>query len=46
DGGEVIRDSIEGDATEAVRVGDELAARLLERGAGVLLADLPLQIRE
>ncbi|MDT7779400.1 MAG: hydroxymethylbilane synthase, partial [Acidobacteriota bacterium] len=42
DGGEVIRDSIEGDATEAVRVGDELAARLLERGAGVLLADLPL----
>jgi hydroxymethylbilane synthase len=46
DGGEVIRDSIEGDATEAVRVGDELAARLLERGAGVLLADLPLRFRE
>ncbi|MDT5156053.1 MAG: hydroxymethylbilane synthase [Acidobacteriota bacterium] len=46
DGGEFIRDSIEGDATEAVRVGDELAARLLERGAGVLLADLPLRFRE
>jgi hydroxymethylbilane synthase len=46
DGREVIRDRIEGDAAEAAHVGEALAARMLERGAGVLLADMPVQIRE
>jgi hydroxymethylbilane synthase len=46
DGGEVIRGRIEGAAAEAAQVGEALAARLLERGAGALLADMPVQVRE
>jgi hydroxymethylbilane synthase len=46
DGGDVIRDSSEGDAAEAVRVGEALAGRLLERGAATLLAEMPAQVRE
>jgi hydroxymethylbilane synthase len=45
DGVEVIRDSFEGDATEAAAVGEALAARMLERGAAMILADMPAQIR-
>lgn len=40
DGASVVRDSIEGDATDAERVGAKLAAMLLERGAHQLLAGL------
>ncbi|MDT5269087.1 MAG: hydroxymethylbilane synthase [Acidobacteriota bacterium] len=39
DGTQVLRDRFEGDAADAARVGEELAARLLERGAGELLKD-------
>ena len=41
DGAEVIRDSFEGDASDAASVGEALAARMLGRGAGSLLADTP-----
>jgi hydroxymethylbilane synthase len=34
----VIRDALEGAASDATRLGEKLAARLLERGAGSLLA--------
>src|SRR5947209_6199493 len=44
DGAQVIRDAIEGDASDANGVGEALAARMLERGAAALLADLPAQI--
>ena len=40
DGSRAIRDSLEGDATEAARVGDALAARLREQGADELLVGL------
>jgi len=40
DGSRVIRDSIEGEASEAAAVGDALAARLLEKGAGELLSEM------
>ena len=43
DGSRVLRGSLEGDAGEAARVGEELAARLLERGAGELLREMPPQ---
>lgn len=43
DGSQVIRDSIEGDAADAGRIGERLAARMLERGAASLLADMPAQ---
>ncbi|HEX8499617.1 MAG TPA: hydroxymethylbilane synthase [Pyrinomonadaceae bacterium] len=46
DGAEVLRDSIEGDADDAARVGEELAARLLERGAGELLRGSPAEVPE
>jgi hydroxymethylbilane synthase len=46
DGGEVIRDTVEGDADAAVLLGERLAARMLERGAATLLAGLPAQARE
>jgi hydroxymethylbilane synthase len=46
DGREVLRDRQEGDATDAARIGEELAARLLERGAGSLLADTPAEVPE
>ncbi|MET0648065.1 MAG: hydroxymethylbilane synthase [Pyrinomonadaceae bacterium] len=39
DGTQVLRESHEGDATDAARIGEELAARLLERGAGDLLKE-------
>ena len=41
DGSRVIRDSAEADAREAASAGDALAARLLERGAGELLSEMP-----
>jgi hydroxymethylbilane synthase len=41
DGARVLRDSIEGDAGEAAAVGEALAARMIERGAASLLADVP-----
>jgi hydroxymethylbilane synthase len=44
DGAQVIRDTIEGDAGDAVAVGETLAARMLEHGAASLLEGLPAQI--
>jgi hydroxymethylbilane synthase len=44
DGSRVLRGSLEGDAGEAARVGEELAARLLERGAGELLGESNAQV--
>lgn len=41
DGTEVLRDRLEGNAADAPRIGEELAARLLERGAGALLNETP-----
>jgi hydroxymethylbilane synthase len=46
DGSRVIRDSIETDTLEADAAGDALAARLLERGAGELLSEMPAGVRE
>jgi len=37
DGSQSIRDSISGDASAAEQLGEELAARLLEKGARALL---------
>src|SRR5437868_2644949 len=45
DGGDVLRDSIEGDAAEASAVGEAPAPRMLERGAASLLAEMPTQVR-
>jgi hydroxymethylbilane synthase len=44
DGSQVMRESLEGDAGEAQRVGEQLAARLLERGAGELLGESNAQV--
>ena len=44
DGSRVLRGSLEGDAGEAQRVGEELAAKLLERGAGELLKESNAQV--
>jgi hydroxymethylbilane synthase len=44
DGSRVLRESFEGDAGEARRVGEELAAKLLERGAGELLKESNAQV--
>ncbi len=44
DGSRVLRDTLEGDAAEAALVGEELAARLLERGAGELLDETNAQV--
>jgi hydroxymethylbilane synthase len=44
DGGEVLRDSIEGEASDASAVGEALAARMLESGAASLLAEMPTQV--
>jgi hydroxymethylbilane synthase len=44
EGTQVLRDSLEGDAAEAARVGEELAARLLGRGAGELLGESNAQV--
>ncbi|HWS88007.1 MAG TPA: hydroxymethylbilane synthase [Pyrinomonadaceae bacterium] len=44
DGSRVLRESLEGDAGEAVRAGEELAARLLDRGAGELLRESNAQV--
>jgi len=46
DGAEVIRDSTEGAAADAERLGESLAARLVERGAAALLRDAPVQFNE
>jgi len=43
DGARVLRDSIEGDASDAAAVGEALAARMIERGAASLLAEVPEQ---
>jgi hydroxymethylbilane synthase len=44
DGSRVLRESLEGDAGEAQRVGEGLAARLLDRGAGELLRESNAQV--
>ena len=44
DGSRVLRESLEGDAGEARRAGEELAARLLDRGAGELLGESNAQV--
>lgn len=46
DGTRVLRESLDGDAAHAARVGEELAARLLERGAGALLRETPAEVPE
>jgi hydroxymethylbilane synthase len=46
DGTQVLRDSLDGNAADAARVGEELAAKLLERGAGALLNDTPAEVPE
>jgi hydroxymethylbilane synthase len=45
DGAHVIRDTLEGRLSEAAALGDALAARLLERGAGTLLAEMPAPLK-
>jgi hydroxymethylbilane synthase len=40
DGAEVIRDTLDGPASDAERVGESLAARMVERGAAQLLGDV------
>lgn len=42
-GEKVLRDDLEGEAGEAVHIGQALGARLLRRGAGSLLSELPMQ---
>jgi hydroxymethylbilane synthase len=44
DGSRVLRESLEGDAGEAKRFGEELAAKLLDRGAGELLGESNAQV--
>ena len=46
DGARVLRDTLEGSTAEADALGEALAARLLERGAGALLDEMPAQIHE
>jgi hydroxymethylbilane synthase len=46
DGTQVLRESLDGDAGHAARIGEELAAGLLERGAGELLKDTPAEVAE
>jgi hydroxymethylbilane synthase len=46
DGGEVLRERVEGDVAGAARLGEELAAKLLERGAGELLREAPAEVPE
>jgi hydroxymethylbilane synthase len=45
DGSRVIRDTTLAASTEAERAGDVLAARLLERGAGELLSEMPSDVK-
>ncbi|HJQ33482.1 MAG TPA: hydroxymethylbilane synthase [Pyrinomonadaceae bacterium] len=45
DGAYVIRDTLEGTTGEADALGEALAARLRERGADDLLAEMPVQIQ-
>jgi hydroxymethylbilane synthase len=45
DGTRVLRQGLGGEAADAARVGEELAARLLERGAGELLRGSPAQVQ-
>jgi hydroxymethylbilane synthase len=44
DGTRVLREGLDGDAAEAARVGEELAAKLLDRGAGELLDESNAQV--
>ncbi len=46
DGTRVLRESLDGEASDAARIGEELAARLLERGAGELLRETPAEVPE
>jgi hydroxymethylbilane synthase len=46
DGRRVLRESLDGDIADAARVGEELAAKLLERGAGELLSETPAEVPE
>ena len=46
DGSRVIRDTTLAAADEAEKAGDVLAARMLERGAGELLSEMPSDVRE
>jgi hydroxymethylbilane synthase len=46
DGTRVLRESLDGDAADGARIGEELAARLLERGAGELLREMPAEVPE
>lgn len=46
DGTRVLRASLDGEAADAARVGEELAGRLLERGAGELLRETPAAVPE
>lgn len=46
DGTRVLRESLDGEAADAARVGEELAALLLERGAGELLGETPAEVPE
>jgi hydroxymethylbilane synthase len=45
DGSRVIRDTTLAASSEAERAGDVLAARLLERGAGELLSEMPSDVK-
>jgi hydroxymethylbilane synthase len=45
DGSRVIRDSLEAQSSSATEAGDALAARMLGRGAGELLSELPIEAR-
>lgn len=46
DGTRVLRESLDGDTADAARIGEALAARLLERGAGELLRETPAEVPE
>jgi hydroxymethylbilane synthase len=46
DGSRVIRDAIEGAASDSAALGEALAARMIERGAAALLAETPARAHE
>jgi hydroxymethylbilane synthase len=46
DGSRVIRDAIEGEASDSAALGEALAARMIGRGAAALLAETPTQAHE
>ncbi len=45
DGSRVIRDATTAATTESEKAGDVLAARMLERGAGELLSEMPSGVK-